>query len=330
MSKDSDFAHSPVLLEEVIDLLVIRPQGVYIDCTLGGAGHASAILERLQAGGRLIGLDQDDDALTAAEHRLASSDSKARYDVVHSNFADVAAVLTEMGLAGADGILADLGVSSWQLDTAERGFAYNQDGPLDMRMDRRQDMTAARLVNTASESELTRILREYGEERFASRISRAIIARRSREPITSTRALADLIRAAMPAASRQEAQHPAKRSFQALRIAVNGELSVLERLLADAPALLNEHGRLCIITFHSLEDRLVKDAFRTLENPCICPRNMPICACGRQPQGKVITRRPIMASLIEQAANHRSRSARLRCFEKDQTRIMMSGGNRHA
>lgn len=316
MSRVSDFAHSPVLLEEVLELLDIKPQGVYVDCTLGGGGHAAAILDRLETGGLLVGLDQDDDALAAAGGRLAGLASQAGRLLVRSNFNELSAVMTGNQITGADGILADLGVSSWQLDEAERGFAYNQDGPLDMRMDRRQPMTAARLVNTASEAELTRILQEYGEERYARRISRAIVVRRAREPFTMTGELSDLIRAAMPAAARQEAQHPAKRSFQALRIAVNGELDALAHLLAEAPRYLNEGGRLCIITFHSLEDRLVKDAFRTLMNPCICPRDLPVCACGRVSQGRVITRRPVMAGPSEQAANPRSRSARLRCFEK--------------
>ena len=316
MSRVSDFAHSPVLLDEVLDLLAIKPQGVYVDCTLGGGGHAAAILDRLETGGLLVGLDQDDDALAAAGSRLAGLANQAGRLLVRSNFSDLSAVMTGNEIAGADGILADLGVSSWQLDEAERGFAYNQDGPLDMRMDRRQPMTAARLVNTASEAELTRILQEYGEERYARRISRAIVVRRAREPFTMTGELSDLIRSAMPAAARQEAQHPAKRSFQALRIAVNGELDALAQLLSEAPRHLKEGGRLCIITFHSLEDRLVKDAFRTLMNPCICPRDLPVCACGRVSQGRVITRRPVMASPSEQAANPRSRSARLRCFEK--------------
>lgn len=316
MSRVSDFAHRPVLLDEVLELLVIKPQGVYVDCTLGGGGHAAAILDRMETGGLLVGLDQDDDALAAAGSRLAGISSQAGRLLVRSNFSELSAVMTESQISGADGILADLGVSSWQLDEAERGFAYNQDGPLDMRMDRRQPMTAARLVNTASEAELTRILQDYGEERYARRISRAIVVRRAREPFTTTGELSDLIRSAMPAAARQEAQHPAKRSFQALRIAVNGELDVLAQLLAQAPRYLNEGGRLCIITFHSLEDRLVKDAFRTLMNPCICPRDLPICACGRVSQGLVITRRPVMAGPSEQAVNPRSRSARLRCFEK--------------
>ena len=316
MSRVSDFAHRPVLLEEVLELLAIKPQGVYVDCTLGGGGHAAAILDCLETGGLLVGLDQDDDALAAAGDRLAGLTSTAGRLLVRSNFSDLSDVMTGNQIAGADGILADLGVSSWQLDEAERGFAYNQDGPLDMRMDRRRPMTAARLVNTASEAELTRILQEYGEERYARRISRAIVVRRAREPFTTTGELSDLIRSAMPAAARQEAQHPAKRSFQALRIAVNGELDALAQLLAEAPRHLKEGGRLCIITFHSLEDRLVKDAFRTLMNPCICPRDLPVCACGRVSQGRVITRRPVMASPSEQAANPRSRSARLRCFEK--------------
>jgi 16S rRNA (cytosine1402-N4)-methyltransferase len=316
MSRVSDFSHQPVLLDEVLECLAIKPHGIYVDCTLGGGGHAAAILDRLTDGGLLLGLDQDDDALAAAGKRLSGQSAGAGLRLIRSNFTELASVLADNQISGVDGILADLGVSSWQLDEAERGFAYNQDGPLDMRMDRRRSLTAARLVNTASESELTRILREYGEERYASRISRAIVARRTREPFMTTRDLADLIRSAMPAAARQEAQHPAKRSFQALRIAVNGELDALTSLLAEAPQHLIAGGRLCIITFHSLEDRLVKDAFRTLMNPCICPRDLPVCACGRVSQGSVITRRPIMAGSAEQTENPRARSARLRCFEK--------------
>lgn len=316
MSKDSKFAHRPVLLQEVLDCLAIRPNGIYVDCTLGGAGHAAAILGRLQAGGRLIGLDRDTDALEAGRDHLAAIGSHAGRTVLHGNFTDIAAILADMGLNAIDGILADLGVSSWQLDQSERGFGYAQDGPLDMRMDRSQGRTAADLVNTASEEELVRILREYGEERHAVRICRAIVARRNRQPLTTTGELSELVRQAMPAAGRQEAQHPARRTFQALRIAVNRELQALEQLLQDAPALLNDGGRICIITFHSLEDRLVKEAFRRLEQPCTCPRDFPVCICGRLSAGRVVTRKPITASAAEEAENPRSRSAKLRCFER--------------
>ncbi|MEA4888514.1 MAG: 16S rRNA (cytosine(1402)-N(4))-methyltransferase RsmH [Clostridiaceae bacterium] len=316
MLKDSDFGHRPVLLQEVLDCLNIRPTGIYVDCTLGGAGHASAILSRLQAGGRLIGLDQDEDALEAGGKQLAAVDTGASWSVHRANFSELAATLASLGITAVDGILADLGVSSWQLDQAERGFSYGKDGPLDMRMDTRSPITAATLVNTCSEEELTRILRDFGEERYAFRISRAIVAARNRKPLETTGELADLVRGAMPAAARQEAQHPAKRTFQALRIAVNQELAVLETLLQKAPDLLADGGRLCVITFHSLEDRLVKDHFKILEKPCQCPRDFPVCVCGLRSAGRIITRHPLTATPEETAGNPRSRSAKLRCFER--------------
>lgn len=262
MSKDSDFGHLPVLYLQTLDCLAIRPDGRYIDCTLGGGGHASGILGRLAADGILYGLDKDPDALAAAGSRLAALNSPARRELIHSDFANLAHVCAERQMAPVQGILADLGVSSWQLDQVERGFTYNQDGPLDMRMNPTTGPTAADLVNTLDEAELVRILRDYGEERYARAICRAIVQRRQQQPFATTGDLAAVIRAAMPGHGLREAQHPARRSFQAIRIAVNQELAALEQLLAAAPGLLAPGGRLCIITFHSLEDRLVKDAFR--------------------------------------------------------------------
>jgi 16S rRNA (cytosine1402-N4)-methyltransferase len=235
---------------------------------------------------------------------------------VHHNFADLGTALQELDIPEVDGILADLGVSSWQLDQADRGFGYSQQGLLDMRMDQMRGPTAADVVNSYSEANLVRILREYGEERYAGRIAAAIVAYRSRQPFRTTTELSELVRKAMPGAGRQEAQHPARRTFQAIRIEVNQELAAVEKLLATAPFLLKDGGRLCIITFHSLEDRLVKDAFRRLENPCTCPRDFPVCVCGLKPQGRVITRRAVVAGTAEQKENPRSRSAKLRCFER--------------
>ena len=304
------------MLNPALDLLNIREDGLYVDCTLGGGGHSSAILSRLGFGGRLISIDRDDDALRAGGERLAAIGSTAVWQTVHGNFADLDQIFSELNIGGADGILADLGVSSWQLDQSDRGFGYSQDGPLDMRMNQAGGQTAADVVNSYQEKDLVRILREYGEERFAGRIAAAIIAYRNRQPFRTTAELAELVRNAMPAAGRNEAQHPARRTFQAIRIEVNQELAAIEKLLNKAPDLLNVGGRICIITFHSLEDRLVKDAFRRFENPCICPRDFPVCACGRKPLGKVITRKAIIADSQEEKENPRSRSARLRCFEK--------------
>jgi 16S rRNA (cytosine1402-N4)-methyltransferase len=316
MLKVSDFGHLPVLLESVLDLLTIRADGIYVDCTLGGGGHSSAILSRLGENGRLIAIDRDDDALLAGRERLAATGSKMAWQAVHGNFAELAGILESLGLSGVDGILADLGVSSWQLDQAERGFGYSQAGPLDMRMDRETGPTAADVVNSYNEKDLVRILRDYGEERYAGRIAAAIVAFRNRKPFRTTVELAEIVRGAMPPAGRQEAQHPARRTFQAIRIEVNQELAAVEHLLAAAPMLLNPGGRVCIITFHSLEDRLVKNAFRQMENPCTCPRDFPVCVCGKKPLGRVVTRRAVIATAQEQRSNPRSRSAKLRCFER--------------
>lgn len=316
MSREYEFSHLPVLLQPALEMLEIRNNGLYIDCTMGGGGHSAAILARLGQQGRLIAIDRDEDALSAGGGRLASLSSPATWQIVHGNYADLKPILSKLGVSGADGILADFGVSSWQLDQAGRGFGYSQTGPLDMRMDQSRGQTAADVINTYEEQALSRIFREYGEERYAGRIARAIVAQRSRQPIMTTDELAELIRKAMPSAGRQENQHPARRVFQAVRIEVNQELAAIEKLLADAPGLLKPGGRLCIITFHSLEDRLVKESFRRLENPCTCPRDFPVCACGLKPYGRVVIRKPVTADKLEQQENPRSRSAKLRCFEK--------------
>jgi 16S rRNA (cytosine1402-N4)-methyltransferase len=314
MSEGYEYRHQPVLLEPALAYLAVRPDGIYVDCTLGGGGHAAAILTRLGRGGRLIALDRDSEALAAGKSRLEEAGSAADWQVVQGNFADLAGILAQMGITRVHGILADLGVSSWQLDQPQRGFAYSQDGPLDMRMNREIGRSAADLVNSLSKEELTHILHSYGEERHAARISQAIIDYRSRHPFRNTSELAAVVRGAMPKVARQEAQHPARRTFQALRIEVNQELQALEKLLADAPGLLEPAGRLCVITFHSLEDRMVKDVMKSWENPCICPRSFPVCACGRKPIGRMITAKAITADAQEKEENPRARSAKLRCF----------------
>lgn len=314
----SDFSHEPVLLSECLDQLSIRPDGVYVDCTLGGGGHSAAILQRLGAGGTLIGLDKDLAAIEAAGKRLKAVETQATHLLVHSDFADLDAVLVKLNIDKVDGILADLGVSSPQLDQAERGFGYSNEGPLDMRMNRTAMLTAEMVVNGYPESELIRILREYGEERYAGRISRAIVMRRAQAPIRTTSELAEIVRNAMPGQGLKEAQHPARRTFQAIRIEVNSELQSVERLLALAPGVLKPGGRLCVITFHSLEDRLVKEAFRKYEDPCVCPREFPVCRCGLKPIGRSVIRKGTIAAEVEAKRNPRARSARLRCFEMNQ------------
>ncbi len=316
MSAASEFNHLPVLFRQTLEQLAIVPGGCYIDCTLGGGGHSAAILERLGPSGHLYGFDKDKDALAAAEARLAQIQSTGTYHLIHTDFGNIAQAVVDHQIPPANGILADLGVSSWQLDQAERGFSYMQDGPLDMRMNQTYGQTAADLVNTASEAELTQIIQAYGEERYARRISQQIIRSRQDHPITTTTELAAVIRRAMPAQALREAQHPAKRTFQAIRIAVNGELTALENLLRAIPDVLAPGGRAAIITFHSLEDRLVKEAFRTWESPCTCPREFPVCICGKKSQGRVITRKPLIADEIEMKENPRARSAKLRVFEK--------------
>ena len=308
-----EFRHKSVLLEETIQGLQIKPNGIYLDGTLGGGGHSSRILAQL-AGGKLIGIDQDEEALEAAGRRLAEYGTAAV--LIRDNYCNAARVVRELGIDGVDGIVLDLGVSSWQLDNAERGFSYKYDTPLDMRMDRRQSLSAKEIVNGYSEAELTRILKEYGEEPFARNIARRIVAARADGPIETTGELNELIKAAIPAKMRANGGHPSKRTFQAIRIECNHELDVLKNSLDDLIGLLNPGGRFCIITFHSLEDRIVKNAFRRHENPCTCPPEFPVCVCGKKPDGKVITKKPILPSAEEAEENSRSKSAKLRIFEK--------------
>ena len=309
----SDFHHVSVLLEECIKGLDIKPDGIYVDGTLGGAGHSSQIAKRLTTG-KLIGIDRDPVALTAASERLEPY--KDNVQLVHSNFCEIAQVLDELGVSGVDGILLDLGVSSPQLDDAERGFSYMLDAPLDMRMNGNDPLNAATVVNTWSQEELRRILYVYGEERYAPQIASAICRRRQEKPIETTLELVDVIRSAMPAAALREKQHPAKRSFQAIRIAVNDELGSVEKVMKDAIPRLNPGGRLAVITFHSLEDRIVKNAMAEAAKGCTCPPSFPVCVCGKKPQVKLISRKPIIAGAEELEVHPRSRSAKLRICEK--------------
>ena len=309
----SEFHHISVLLEECLDGLNIKPDGIYVDGTLGGAGHSSHIAKRLTTG-RLIGIDRDPVALKAAGERLAPYQENVT--LVHSNFCEMAQVLKDLNIPGVDGILLDLGVSSPQLDDGQRGFSYMLDAPLDMRMNNEDPLTAHVVVNTWSQEELKRILYTYGEERYAPQIAAAICRRREEKTIDTTLELVDVIRSAMPPAALREKQHPAKRSFQAIRIAVNDELGSVERVLEDAVDLLNPGGRLAIITFHSLEDRIVKTAMADAAKGCTCPPNFPVCVCGKKPKVKLISRKPIVASDAELEANPRSRSAKLRVCEK--------------
>ena len=309
----SEFHHVSVLLWECIDGLNIKPDGIYVDGTLGGAGHSSQIVQRLTTG-RLIGIDRDQVALTAAGERLAPY--KDNVTLVHSNFCEIKQVLADLQIPGVDGILLDLGVSSPQLDDGERGFSYMADAPLDMRMNRSDALTAWHVVNQWSYEELRRILFDYGEERYAPKIASAICARREVKPIETTLELVDIIRSAMPAAALREKQHPAKRSFQAIRIAVNDELGSVEKVMRDAIDCLNPGGRLAIITFHSLEDRIVKVGMQNAAKGCTCPPNFPVCVCGKKPRVELITRKPIVSGEEELELNPRARSAKLRVCEK--------------
>lgn len=309
----SEFHHVSVLLQECLEGLNIRPEGIYVDGTLGGAGHSSRIAQRLTTG-RLIGIDRDPVALAAAGERLKPW--KDRVTLVHSNFCEIKQVLSDLQIPGVDGILLDLGVSSPQLDDGQRGFSYMADAPLDMRMDGEDALTAREVVNTWPQEELKRILYTYGEERYAPQIASAICRRREEAPIETTLELVDIIRSAMPAAALREKQHPAKRSFQAIRIAVNDELGSVEKVMADAIPLLNPGGRLAVITFHSLEDRIVKNAMAEAAKGCTCPPNFPVCVCGKKPQVKLISRKPIVSGAAELAENPRARSAKLRVCEK--------------
>ena len=309
----SEFTHRPVLLDECIEALAIRPDGVYLDGTLGRAGHSREIVKRLTTG-RLICVDRDQAALDAAEARLAGWMDKVT--LVHSNFDRVADILDELGLRGADGMLFDLGVSSPQLDDASRGFSYMADAPLDMRMDRSEGLTAADVVNTWPQEELRRILQQYGEERYAPSIAAAIVRRRQERPIATTLELVEVIKSGMPAKALKEKQHPAKRSFQAIRIAVNDELASVDRMLQGAVPRLNRGGRLAVITFHSLEDRIVKNALAQFARGCVCPPDFPVCVCGRTPDVKLTPKKPILPSEREIEENPRARSAKLRVAEK--------------
>ena len=309
----SEFHHVSVLLEECIEGLNIKPEGIYVDGTLGGAGHSSRIAALLTSG-RHIGIDRDPIALKAAGKRLEPWAD--RVTLVHSNFCEIASVLDNLGIEGVDGVLLDLGVSSPQLDDGERGFSYMVDAPLDMRMNNEDVLSADTVVNTWSYEELKRILYDYGEERYAPKIAAAICKRREEKPIRTTLELVDIIRGAMPAQALREKQHPAKRSFQAIRIAVNDELGSVEKVMRDAIPKLNKGGRLAVITFHSLEDRIVKTAMTNAAKGCTCPPNFPVCVCGKKPQVKLITRKPIVSGEIELERNPRARSAKLRICEK--------------
>lgn len=310
-----DFHHISVLKEETIHLLDIKPDGVYLDGTLGGGGHAYEIARQLQ-NGRLIGIDRDDAAIAAAGERLLPFGEKVT--LVRENFKNAKSVLTDLGISGIDGAMLDLGVSSHQLDEGERGFSYRMCAPLDMRMDRRQALSAHGVVNTYSESELARVIADYGEERFARAIARRIVQARSEKEIATTTELADLVLSAFPPAARRNASgHPAKRTFQALRIEVNGELEILKDAVYDLFSCLNPGGRLAIITFHSLEDRAVKQVFADLATGCTCSKKLPVCVCGRVAEGTLITKKPFMATAEEQEKNHRAHSAKLRVIQKN-------------
>lgn len=309
-----EFKHYSVMLNETIEQLNIRPDGIYVDGTLGGAGHSSEIAKRLTTG-RLIGIDQDADAIVAASERL--KDYKDKVTIVRSNYAQMKEVLHNLGIEKVDGILLDLGVSSFQLDTPERGFTYrSEDAPLDMRMDDRQKLTARDIVNEYSEMELFRIIRDYGEDRFAKNIAKHIVSAREQKPIETTGELNAIIKGAIPMKVQVTGGHPSKRTYQAIRIELNHELDVLRDNLDDMIELLNDGGRCCIITFHSLEDRIVKSAFKKNENPCTCPSNFPVCVCGNKSRGHVVTRKPILPSEKELEENSRSKSAKLRVFER--------------
>lgn len=309
-----DFQHISILLEDVVRELNIRPDGCYMDGTLGGGGHAYAVCSQLGPDGHYIGIDQDGDALAASGKRLAEFGDMVSFH--RYNYVNFERAMQEAGYDRVDGILLDLGVSSYQLDNAERGFTYREDVPLDMRMDQRQERTARDIVNEYSESELYRIIRDYGEDKFAKNIAKHIVQAREKEPIETTGQLTEIIKAAIPMKVRAVGGHPAKKTFQAIRIELNGELRVLEEAIDGMIAHLNPGGRFCIITFHSLEDRIVKNKFRENENPCICPPSFPVCVCGRKSMGRVVTRKPILPSEEEMEMNSRSKSAKLRVFER--------------
>ena len=309
-----EFVHKSVLLNETIDGLNIQPDGIYVDGTLGGGGHAYEVCRRLGDKGSIVGIDQDAAAIEAAGNRL--KDFGEKVTIVRSNYCDMKSKLHELGIDKVDGIVLDLGVSSYQLDTAERGFSYREDAPLDMRMDTRQKMTARDIVNDYEEMELYRVIRDYGEDKFAKNIAKHIVAARKVKPIETTGELTEIIRASIPMKYQKKSGHPAKRTFQAIRIELNRELEVLKDSLDDMIDLLNPGGRLCIITFHSLEDRIVKSAFRKNENPCTCPSDFPVCVCGKVSKGSILTRKPILPSEEDMEENSRAKSAKLRIFER--------------
>ncbi|MBQ9700164.1 MAG: 16S rRNA (cytosine(1402)-N(4))-methyltransferase RsmH [Lachnospiraceae bacterium] len=310
-----EFKHKSVLLEETIESLAIKPDGIYVDGTLGGAGHGYEVCKRLNSNGRFIGIDQDVDAIAAATKRLEEFKGKVQIDIVKSNYSNIAAVLADLGVDKVDGILLDIGVSSYQLDNADRGFTYKVDAPLDMRMDKSNPVTAKDIVNGYSEMELFRVIRDYGEDKFAKNIAKHIVMARNKKEIETTGELIDAIKAAIPAKIQATGGHPAKKTFQAIRIELNRELEVLRDSIDTMIDLLNDGGRLSIITFHSLEDRIVKNKFKDNENPCTCPSNFPVCVCGKKSKGVVVTRKPIVPSDEEIDANKRSKSSKLRAFE---------------
>ena len=312
MSENIEFKHIPIMLEEVIEGLDIKPDGIYVDGTLGGGGHSYEIAKRLVSGGRLIGIDQDEAAIKAAGARLSGFGD--RVTIVRSNYAQMVSVLQSLGIEQVDGILLDLGVSSHQLDNAERGFSYMEDAPLDMRMDRRQEKTAGDIVNFYSQAELTRIIRDYGEDKFAAKIAAKIIGFRENKLIETTGELAEIIKSAIPMKYRLTGGHPAKRTFQAIRIELNRELEILEESIEGMLDILSDRGRMAVITFHSLEDRIVKSAFKKAESPCTCPPDFPICVCGKKSKGFVASRKPLIPSDEETERNPRAKSSKLRIF----------------
>ena len=314
-SGDLEFKHTSVLLKESVEGLNINPAGTYVDGTMGGGGHSLEIVRRLTTG-HLIGIDQDQEALNAAKERLKDYADKVTF--VKDNFVNIHSILTDLGIEKVDGILLDIGISSYQIDNPERGFSYKEDGVLDMRMDRDRKITAKEIVNTWSKEGLARIIREYGEENFANNIAKHIVTEREKSEITTTKQLSDIVEAAIPASVRKGKKGFAKKTFQALRIEVNAELDVLKDSISQMIDLLNPGGRLCVITFHSLEDRIVKNEFRTAENPCTCPPEFPVCVCGKKSKGHVLTKRPVIPSKEECQNNKRASSAKLRVFEKEQ------------
>ena len=308
-----EFSHKSVLLNETIDGLDIKPEGIYVDGTLGGAGHSYVIASKLNSLGRLVGFDQDEDAIKASTERLSEFNNVT---IVRSNYRNMKEELNNLGIYEVDGIMLDLGVSSYQLDTAQRGFSYKEEAPLDMRMDNRNEVTAADIVNGYAQGELFRIIRDYGEDKFAANIAKHIVTYRENKTIETTTELAEIVKTAIPMKFRKQGGHPAKQTFQAIRIELNGELAVLKESLMGMIDMLKPGGRICVITFHSLEDRIVKNIFKEAENPCTCPKDFPVCVCGNKSKGKIITRKPIVPSEEELLENPRSKSSKLRIFER--------------